>query len=164
MEASSMWDLASGALGASLRPLHLCASRAEQLAAQSQAPGSRVPQALGAFVVRSACCCSRPLRKRSSRVSRSTGRGFQVVVGASRRLNSQQLSAAMEGSARPARVARPKKYSAKENAGRRAWQGRCRAKRDAQPFHREDSPRQAGSSLSCQTLGAANASNSRRLV
>jgi demethylmenaquinone methyltransferase/2-methoxy-6-polyprenyl-1,4-benzoquinol methylase len=31
----------------------------------------------------------------------------------------------------------------------------ARNPRDAQPFHREDSPRQAGSSLSCQTLGIA---------
>lgn len=27
---------------------------------------------------------------------------------------------------------------------------------DAQPFHQEDLPRQAGSSLSCQTLGFTN--------
>jgi hypothetical protein len=117
MEASSMCDLVSGSLGASLRPMHLCASRAEQLAAQNQALGSRVLLALGAFVVRSACCGSRPLRRRSGRVSQSTGRRFQAVVGASRRLNSQQLSAAMEGSASSALVARPKKYSAKDNTG-----------------------------------------------
>jgi hypothetical protein len=117
MGASSMCGLASGSLGASLWPLHLYASRAEQLAAQSQALGSRVLRALVVVVVvRGACCGSRPLRKRSSRVSRSTGRRFQAMVGASRRLNSQQLSAAMEGSARPARVARSK-YSAKKNAG-----------------------------------------------
>jgi hypothetical protein len=93
-----MCGLASGSLGASLWPLHLCASRAEQLAAaQNQALSSRVPRAVaasGVLVFRSACCGSRPLRKRSSRVSRSKGSGFQVVVGASRRLNSQQLSAA----------------------------------------------------------------------
>jgi hypothetical protein len=117
MEASSMRDLASGSLGANVRPLNLCASRAEQVAAQNQALGSRIPQAISAFVVRSACCGSRPLRKRSGRVSRSAGRRSQVMVGASRRLNSQQLSAAMEGSASSARVARPKKYSAKENTG-----------------------------------------------
>jgi hypothetical protein len=109
--------LVSGSLGASLWPLR--ASRAEQLAAQNQALSSRALRgfaASGALVVRSACCGSRPLRKRSSRVSQSAGRRFQVVVGASRRLNSQQLSAAMEGSARPARPARLK-YSAKENTG-----------------------------------------------
>jgi hypothetical protein len=128
MEASSMCDLASGSLGADFRPLHLCAPRAEQLVAQNKALGSRVLLALGAFVVRSACCGSRPLRKRSSRVSRSVGRRFQGLVGASRRLNSQQLSAAMEGSASSARVARFK-YSAKENTSRRAWQGQwpCQA-------------------------------------
>jgi hypothetical protein len=106
--------LVSGSLGASLWPLR--ASRAEQLAAQNQALSSRALRALGAMVVRGACCGSRPLRKRSGRVSQSTGRRFQVVVGASRRLNSQQLSAAMEGSARSARAARPE-YSAKENTG-----------------------------------------------
>jgi hypothetical protein len=117
MGASSMCDLASGSLGANLRPQHLCASHAEQFAARNQALGSGIPQALGASGVRSACCSSRPLRKRSSRVSQSTGRRFQAMVGASRRLNSQQLSAAMEGSARSARVARSKKDSAEENTG-----------------------------------------------
>jgi hypothetical protein len=116
MEALSMCDPASGSLSTSLRPPHLCASRAEQLAARSQALVSRIPQALGAFVVRSACWGSRPLRRRSGRVSQSTGRRFQSVVGASRRLNSQQLSAAMEGSARSARMAR-QTYSAKEITG-----------------------------------------------
>jgi hypothetical protein len=117
MEASSMCGLASASLGAHLWSVQLCASRAEQLAARNQALASRVPQVLGAFGVRSACCGSRPLRLRSGRVSRSTGRRFQAMVGASRRLNSQQLSAAMEGSARSARVARSKKDSAEENTG-----------------------------------------------
>jgi len=40
----------------------------------------------------------------------------QLVVGASRRLDSQQLSAAMNGSARLERALRPE-YIAKENAG-----------------------------------------------
>jgi hypothetical protein len=117
MEASSMCDLASGLFGSSLGSPHLHASRAEQVATQNQALGSHIPQALGAVVVaRGACCGSRLLRKRSSRVSRSKGSGFQVMVGASRRLNSQKLSAAMEGSARSARAAR-RRYSAKENTG-----------------------------------------------
>jgi hypothetical protein len=90
MEASSMCGLASGSLGASLWPW--------------------------SFVVRGACRGSRPLRKRSSRVSSSEGRRFQLVVGASRRLNSQQLSAAMEGSARSAPLAKLKR-SAKDNTG-----------------------------------------------
>jgi hypothetical protein len=90
MEASSMCSLASGSLDASLWPW--------------------------AFVVRGACRGSRPLRKRSSRVSPSEGRRFQLVVGASRRLNSQQLSAAMEGSARSAPLARLKRI-AKDNTG-----------------------------------------------
>jgi hypothetical protein len=37
----------------------------------------------------------------------------------------------------------------------------ARHPRDAQPFHREDSPRQAGSSLSCQTLGARKTQDQR---
>jgi hypothetical protein len=40
----------------------------------------------------------------------------------------------------------------------------ARNPRDAQPFHGEDSPRQAGSSLSCQTLGGARLATTQRLV
>jgi hypothetical protein len=129
VEASSMCDLAFRLSVSSLGSPHLHASRAEQVAAQNQALGSRIPQALGAFVVRSACCGSRPLRRRSGRVSQSAGRRFQGLVGASRRLNSQQLSAAVEGSAMPARVARPKKYCAKESteSSRPAGQWPCQA-------------------------------------
>jgi hypothetical protein len=105
MEASSMCGLASGSLGASLWPR--------------------------SFVVRAACRGSRPLRKRSSRVSPSEGRRFQVVVGASRRLNSQQLSAAMEGSARSAPLARLKR-NAKDNTGSSRL-ARSAALRDATP-------------------------------
>jgi hypothetical protein len=109
MEASSMCGLASGSLGASCWPPRLCASRAE-LPAQNQAVSYGVLQALGPFVLRSACCGSRPLRKRSSRVSPSVGRRFQVVVGASRRSaapGSQYWSAAKDGSAGLARLRRP---------------------------------------------------------
>jgi hypothetical protein len=79
----------------------------------------------------------------------------QFVVGASRRSaapGSQYWSAAEYGSAGVARLRRPELRSTMLSRVSRQASSVPLPKRDAQPFHREDSPRQAGSSLSCQTL------------
>jgi hypothetical protein len=127
MEASSMCGLASGSLGASLWPR--------------------------SFVVRGACRGSRPLRKRSSRVSPSEGRRFQLVVGASRRLNSQQLSCChgrqrKVGASGKAQAHRQRQYRVVAPGEVSGLE-----RRDAQPFHGEDVKRATPfRRLSCQTL------------